>query len=225
MARTSKALLACSKAREAGRHANPCPAPGDGKAAGAIAAAVARTQASICKTCGGPDRACGGVDDLAPAVLGYPDTCPAVTDPDGSACGGPISTLSDLVDCVTCVAGHLAECTDHAAVPAFLAYPPECAAPGYQVRKPVLTSKDPTDAANAAALVKVLTALGGTATGTKHNDVHFATPLAAQACTGFAAIEVPLRKGQATQKTLRGCGELGTCQDNDRLKLRCLPAS
>jgi hypothetical protein len=129
VARTSKALVACWKAREAGRHANPCPAPGDGKAAGAIAAAVVRARASICKSCGGSDRACGGADDLAPAVLGYPDACPAVTDPDGSACGGPISALSDLVDCVTCVAGHLAECTDHAAVPAFLAYPAECAAP------------------------------------------------------------------------------------------------
>ena len=129
VARTSKALVACWVAREAGRHANVCPAPGDGKAAGVIAAAVTRARASICKACGGPDRTCGGADDLAPALLGYPDTCPAVTQPDGPACGGPISTLSDLVDCVTCVAGHFAECTDHAAVPAFLAYPPECAAP------------------------------------------------------------------------------------------------
>jgi len=96
---------------------------------------------------------------------------------------------------------------------------------GYQVRKPVPTSKDPTEAANATALVNALTALGGTATGTKHNDVHFTTPLAAPACTGFAAIKVPLKNGKATNKTLRGCGELGTCQDNDRLKLRCLPAS
>ena len=96
---------------------------------------------------------------------------------------------------------------------------------GYQVRKPVPTSKDPTDAANAAALVNALTALGGTATGTKHNDVHFTTPLAAPTCTGFASIEVPLRKGNPTNKTLRGCGELGKCQDDDRLKLRCLPAS
>src|SRR5262245_4408617 len=35
---------------------------------------------------------------------------------------------------------------------------------------------------------------------------------------GFASIEVPLRKGGATNRTLRGCGELGTCQDDDRLK-------
>src|SRR5262249_30673474 len=105
VARTSKEVVAGGKEREAARHATSCPAPGDGKAAGAIAAAVVRARASICKSCGGPDRACGGTDDLAPAVLGYPDTCPAVTDPDGSACGGPISTLSDLVDCVTCVAG------------------------------------------------------------------------------------------------------------------------
>jgi hypothetical protein len=127
--RTSRALAACWAGRAAGKHGNACPVPGDGKAAGVIAAAVTHARASICKACGGADRVCGGADDIPPAILGYPDACPAVSDPDGSSCGGPISTLSDLVSCVTCVAGHLAECTDHAAVPAFLPYPPECAAP------------------------------------------------------------------------------------------------
>src|SRR5262249_4890427 len=55
---------------------------------------------------------------------------------------------------------------------------PSSGTPGYQVRKPVPTAKDPIDAANATALVNALTALGGTATGTKLNDVHFTTPLA-----------------------------------------------
>jgi len=96
---------------------------------------------------------------------------------------------------------------------------------GYQVRKPVPTSKDPIDKANALALVNALTALGGTATGTKQNDVHFTTPLAAPTCTAFASIEVPLKHGKVTNKNLRGCGELGKCVDADRLKLRCLPAS
>src|SRR5262249_20740838 len=75
------------------------------------------------------DRACGGTDDVAPAALGFAASCPAVTVPGGAACGGPVTTLGDLVACVTCVALHDAECADHAAAPAFLAYPPECAAP------------------------------------------------------------------------------------------------
>jgi hypothetical protein len=96
---------------------------------------------------------------------------------------------------------------------------------GYQVRKPVPTSKDPVDKANALALVNALTALGGTATGTKENDVHFTTPLAASTCTALVSIDVPLKNGKATTKTLRGCGELGKCVDTDKLKLHCLPAS
>ena len=64
------------------------------------------------------------------------------------------------------------------------------------VRKPVPTSKDPIDAANGAALVSALTALGGTATGTKQNDVHFTTPLAAPTCT---ALRVRRGAAQARQ--------------------------
>ncbi|HJW68124.1 MAG TPA: hypothetical protein VJ829_02070 [Candidatus Binatia bacterium] len=96
---------------------------------------------------------------------------------------------------------------------------------GYQVRKPVPTSKDPVDKANAVALVNALKALGGTATGTKQNDIHFTVPLAAPTCTALASIDVPLKHGKATSKSLRGCGELGKCVDTDKLKLRCLPAS
>jgi hypothetical protein len=96
---------------------------------------------------------------------------------------------------------------------------------GYQVRKLVPTSKDPVDKANALALVNALTALGGTATGTKQNDVHFTVALAAPTCTALASIDVPLKNGKATTKTLRGCGELGKCVDVDKLRLHCLPAS
>src|SRR5262245_27790427 len=64
-----------------------------------------------------------------PALLGAPPSCPAVSVPGGAACGGPIVTLTDLVACAVCLAGHVAECADHAAVPQFVAYPPECAAP------------------------------------------------------------------------------------------------
>jgi hypothetical protein len=126
---TSKALARCWEARERGLHANPCPLPGDGRAGPAIAAATTRATAAVCKACGGADRACGGGNDLTPAALGFAATCPAVEVPDGAACGGPIATLTDLVGCVTCVAGHDAECADHAAVPAFIPYPTQCASP------------------------------------------------------------------------------------------------
>lgn len=128
-ASTSRALSACWDARDAGKHTNTCPVPGDGRAGPAIAAAEARASASMCKACGGADRACGGGDDVTPALLGSPSSCPAMSVPGGAACGGPIVTLTDLVTCVTCVAGHVVECADHAAVPGFIAYPPECAAP------------------------------------------------------------------------------------------------
>jgi hypothetical protein len=128
-ASTSKALAACWAARAAGKHQNACPVPGDGRAGPLIAAAEMRARDAICKACGGADRACGGADDLVPALLGYPAACPAVSVPDGAACGGPVASLTDLVGCVMCVTSHVAECADHAAVPAFLAYPAECATP------------------------------------------------------------------------------------------------
>jgi len=128
-ATTSKVLATCWAAREAGKHSNACPVPGDGRAGPTIAAAEARATAAMCKACGGADRACGGPDDLTPALLGSPPSCPAVSVPGGAACGGPIVTLTDLVACAVCLAGHVAECADHAAVPQFVAYPPECAAP------------------------------------------------------------------------------------------------
>ena len=94
------------------------------------------------------------------------------------------------------------------------------------VKKPAPQAKDPGDAANGQRLVGVLTALGGTVTGSKANDVHFTAPLAAPTCTGFASISVPLRNGMKVSKTVRGCAEeAGRCRDTDRVKLRCLPAS
>jgi hypothetical protein len=129
MARTSKVLVRCWDARAAGLHTNPCPLPGDGRAGPAIAAAMTRATKAICRVCGGADRACGGTDDLVPATIGFPASCPAVSVPGGAGCGGPITTLADLVECVTCAGAHDAECAGDAAVPAFLAYPTECALP------------------------------------------------------------------------------------------------
>ena len=129
MTAASKALARCWEARGEGRHANSCPLPGDGAAGPALTAAASRVATRICKACGGADRACGGADDLLPATLGFPASCPAVTVPDGPSCGGAIETMADLVGCLTCVAGHEARCADRAAVPSFAAYPAECAAP------------------------------------------------------------------------------------------------
>lgn len=126
---TSKALARCWEARGKGTHANPCPEPGDGLAAPAIESAVARATTRLCKACGGADHACGGPDDLAPASLGFASTCPDVAVPGGATCGGTITTLADLVGCMTCVAAHDSECADHAAAPAFVPYPSACAAP------------------------------------------------------------------------------------------------
>jgi hypothetical protein len=100
------------------------------------------------------------------------------------------------------------------------------ASTGYLVKEPAPQAKDAGDAANGQRLISALTALGGTATGSKANDVHFTVPLAAPTCTGFASISVPLRNGKKVTKTVRGCAEEASrCRDNDRVKLRCLPAS
>jgi hypothetical protein len=126
---TSKALARCWAGRGAGAHTNPCPDPGDGRAAAAITAAITRATATLCKGCGGTDALCGGGDDVDPTAIGFAGACPDVALPGGPACGGPIATATDLVACVTCLGGHLSECVDRASVPAFTAYPTECADP------------------------------------------------------------------------------------------------
>ena len=126
---TSKALGRCWAARGAGTHANACPTPGDGIAGPALVAATTRATTAMCRACGGADQACGGSDDVALVGMGFPASCPAVAVPGGPACGGPVATVAELVRCVICLAGHDAACGDHAAVPAFVSYPAECADP------------------------------------------------------------------------------------------------
>ena len=101
-----------------------CP---DATAQAAIAKAEAKKVAKLCAACGGPDKACGGPDDLTVAQIGFASTCPAV-DPPGSApaCGGTVSTLSDIVTCVDCVTAFEADCASAAGAPAAGAYPSEC---------------------------------------------------------------------------------------------------
>ncbi len=120
----TKALAKCWDSRHKDKHANVCPDPGDGKAALAIAKANAKFRTKLCKQCGGPDRACGGGDDLTPAVLELPTHCPAV-----APCGGPIDDLDALVDCLVCLTDFDVDCATTLAVPAFAPYSPGCALP------------------------------------------------------------------------------------------------
>lgn len=119
-----KALAKCWDTRLAGKHANPCPDPGDGKAAKALADAAAAAQTKICKACGGKDGTCDGVDDIAVAAIGVAPTCPNV-----GACGGPIATAGDLAACLACTSAERAGCAAALAAPSVAAYPPGCAVP------------------------------------------------------------------------------------------------
>jgi hypothetical protein len=123
----SQTLAQCWTSVNLGRASAPCPVPGDGKAAGAIARAEARKVANICHACGGNDERCDGVGDIAPSAIGFVGSCPAVSVPGGASCGGAISTLQDVVDCVDCVTEFKVDCMDRAAVPWNGAgYPGEC---------------------------------------------------------------------------------------------------
>ena len=66
----------------------------------------------ICSTCGGNDRVCGGGDDIPTATIGFAATCPSVTCRGGTSCGGTVSTLQQLVNCVSCVSNYKGECVD-----------------------------------------------------------------------------------------------------------------
>lgn len=126
----SKALVKCWNARLRGEHTNDCtpPATGDGHVIAAIAKAASKRDRSICKACGGQDKQCNGIGDFTPGGdIGFTDTCDDVTLPyGGSACGGGVGDLPDLLACVDCVTEFEVDCADRAAVPEFGALPPEC---------------------------------------------------------------------------------------------------
>jgi hypothetical protein len=123
----SKALQKCWDARLKGKHANPCPDPGDGKARAAIDKAEAKKVAGICKACGGADKRCGSGDDFLPAEIGFGASCADVTVPGApSSCGAPVSTLEEMIACVDCVTSFAGECANRLAIPAFAAYPDGC---------------------------------------------------------------------------------------------------
>jgi len=59
---------------------------------------------------------------------------------------------------------------------------------GYDVRAPFASSANPVEAANAQALVGVLTALGGAPINTRGNRLAFPAPIPGETCTGFAPL-------------------------------------
>ncbi len=127
IAAKSKALAKCWGAVNANKGTAPCPVPGDGKAAAAIAKAETKKRTAICKACGGADKLCNGVGDFTPAAIGFPAQCPSATIPGGAACDGAVATLADLVDCIDCIDEYAVDCADRSAVPAFVSpYPAEC---------------------------------------------------------------------------------------------------
>src|SRR6185369_671368 len=101
LAAKNKALQKCEDGVLKTTVTPPC--PDAVKAQPAIDKAESKKIVGICKACGGADKLCNGTGDLTPAQIGFAPTCPSVTIPGGSACGGPISTLQDIVDCVDCV--------------------------------------------------------------------------------------------------------------------------
>ncbi len=154
----AKALGKCEDLVLKGAFPGPCP---NDRAAGMIAKAEAKAMTKICNVCGGPDRECGTADDLTVEEIGFPSSCPAV-DPPGPdpSCGGPVETLSDLVQCVTCVTGFKVDCVSAAGVPAVTAYPSECNA---YLPTPTAT---PTEAATASATPPVTPTATATPTDT-----------------------------------------------------------
>ncbi len=118
-----RTLQRCEDRVLRGKTSGPCP---DGAALGKLGKSESAMQRKICTVCGGSNRACGGGDDLSPSQIGFASTCPGVTVPGGPACGGAITTLTELVTCLDCVGRQRALCMDRLGAPGAAAYPAEC---------------------------------------------------------------------------------------------------
>lgn len=127
VAARSTALQKCADNTIRGRTSGPCPDPGDGKTAAALAKAMQRFVGAVCKACGGDDRSCGGGDDLGPAALGFGAACPDVQLAGGAGCARSLQTLDDLIACIACTAEFATTCLDRAAIPDLAGYPSACA--------------------------------------------------------------------------------------------------
>lgn len=69
---------------------------------------------NICHACGGRNGKCGGDDDLTPAALGFPATCPAI-----GTCGGSVQTIRDLAACTDCVTHAIMDAAVRRTIPQF----------------------------------------------------------------------------------------------------------
>lgn len=112
----------CLAGRVAGKHASPCPVPGDGTAAAKLAKVQAKAEANVCKACGGADGRCGGSDDLARELVGIAPACPAV-----GACDTAIAGVADVVACFACTSAARIDCAFAGAAAGVVDYPPACA--------------------------------------------------------------------------------------------------
>jgi hypothetical protein len=122
----SKILGKCQALVVAGKLAGPCPA-GDQKTVDAIAKAEAKMEAAICKACGGKDKLCDGVADLAPGAIGFPAACPRFQ-ADGPI-GDEVTNLQELVACLVEQNVGRTDCTDAQALPDTSDLPGRCASP------------------------------------------------------------------------------------------------
>jgi hypothetical protein len=195
----SKALARCWNAVNLGDAAAPCPVPGDGKAFAAIQKGETAFANKLCAACGGHDRQCddavttpsgqvfqdgstiagsGGGDDLATSDIGFASTCDSVTVPGGASCGGPVTTLAELVECVSCVTEFKVDCMDRGAAQSFADYPSECSG-----------AATPTPTATATVIPTATPAVTATTTGTATPTATVtATPTSTPAVTSTATL-------------------------------------
>lgn len=90
--RKLSALRTCQLQRACDSTSGPCP---DSQAAQQIASGASSMASRIHSRC----------DPYSPAALGFAATCPAV----GSCGGSPTTTITELIACVTCVAGSVVD--------------------------------------------------------------------------------------------------------------------
>ncbi len=149
-----RSLQKCETRVLSGSSSGPCP---DAVASGSIAKAEVRKVRGICKACGGPDHTCGGGDDIDPATIGFPSSCPDVTVPHGSSCAASVTDMSGVVACVDCVATFKGDCVDAASVPALTTYPPECNGGVSATATPTPSPPTPTTTPTATTTIPVPT--------------------------------------------------------------------
>jgi hypothetical protein len=185
---TAKASSKCWEGRIKGQHSSTCPVPGDPRTAKLLTRAEEKKVAYICKSCGGADRLCNGNGDLAPSDIGFPSSCPAVTVPGGSSCAGSVGTLSQLVDCVDCVATFDDRCVDAAAVPGQTAYPSQCGSGGTTTTTTTIAASSTTSTSlpPGGTFVDFTTSAAGGTCGHTYSDTSGTTVIKNLTCGGLS---------------------------------------